>query len=409
MEDLFVCASFSINLAYFYTFRRSHLLLDTNVNMAQDLINTRPNQWIWSAPHNDHYYVGYSSDGVQSYFFSKGSIVPVAPYPAQQLVQNAQQSSLDRPLVSDLALVVASQGMRVREPRLSSVKAERNATMPGAWRGRPSEDEWEGNQTEIENGYQYVDEDNEQGHQKQVSSNEGDIIFTHTEAPHSGYPSSTVGYNDFTAEDETTNYSGNNGEYGYLVPGGGNWDHHRKYTPPFSYTTSSATNIGNHGDHVPNIQKTHNSRSGLAYDSLAQSMSGKTIYSNYAQFPAHTSVAVFPSFQQQTTPITVPQLQTQLSNQDSAALIPTYGNQHTSVVPVQERPRRLIVCCDGTWNALEHRTNVRRIYEATYRGVHFSEYEQLKYYVEGVGTKGGWMSKLRGGAFGEGKFDDAIY
>ena len=63
--------------------------------------------------------------------------------------------------------------------------------------------------------------------------------------------------------------------------------------------------------------------------------------------------------------------------------------------------RRLIVCCDGTWNtpAMEEPTNVVKIAQMippTADGV-----EQIVYYDEGIGTQN-LMDKVLGGAFGEG-------
>ena len=65
-------------------------------------------------------------------------------------------------------------------------------------------------------------------------------------------------------------------------------------------------------------------------------------------------------------------------------------------------PKRLVVCCDGTWNTpeMDSPTNVVRlagnVLPRSGDGV-----LQLLFYDAGVGT-GGWMDRLVGGAFGEG-------
>ncbi len=64
--------------------------------------------------------------------------------------------------------------------------------------------------------------------------------------------------------------------------------------------------------------------------------------------------------------------------------------------------KRLVICCDGTWNTpeMESPTNVVRLAANVLpRGADGSP--QLLYYDEGVGT-GGWLDKVVGGAFGEG-------
>ena len=65
-------------------------------------------------------------------------------------------------------------------------------------------------------------------------------------------------------------------------------------------------------------------------------------------------------------------------------------------------PKRLVVCCDGTWNTpeMESPTNVVRLAGNVQRQGE-DGLPQLLYYDEGVGT-GGWMDRLVGGAFGEG-------
>jgi uncharacterized protein (DUF2235 family) len=66
--------------------------------------------------------------------------------------------------------------------------------------------------------------------------------------------------------------------------------------------------------------------------------------------------------------------------------------------------RRLVVCCDGTWNTPDQRkagvptpTNVTRIFHAL-----SEDEDQLRYYHPGVGTGPGVIDRLRGGGLGEG-------
>jgi uncharacterized protein (DUF2235 family) len=63
--------------------------------------------------------------------------------------------------------------------------------------------------------------------------------------------------------------------------------------------------------------------------------------------------------------------------------------------------KRLIVCCDGTWNGLsgEYPTNVVKISQAI-RSMDEQGILQLVYYEEGLGTK--WYDRWVGGAFGWG-------
>ncbi|MCX7513399.1 DUF2235 domain-containing protein [Frateuria sp. STR12] len=65
---------------------------------------------------------------------------------------------------------------------------------------------------------------------------------------------------------------------------------------------------------------------------------------------------------------------------------------------------QLIVCCDGTWNTLEHTdqglpapTNVAKVYNAAVK-----DGQQLAYYHPGVGTNGGWLDRMVGGGTGAG-------
>ena len=71
--------------------------------------------------------------------------------------------------------------------------------------------------------------------------------------------------------------------------------------------------------------------------------------------------------------------------------------------------KRLVVCCDGTWNNPEQErngipapTNVFKIYNAIADTEKDSGIEQLKYYHPGVGGEGGVKEKILGGAIGVG-------
>jgi uncharacterized protein (DUF2235 family) len=69
-------------------------------------------------------------------------------------------------------------------------------------------------------------------------------------------------------------------------------------------------------------------------------------------------------------------------------------------------PKRIVLCCDGTWNQLKdgNPTNVQRIYDAIPTGG-TGEWSQLTLYQEGLGTN--WYDRLPGGLFGVG-IDDKI-
>lgn len=61
-------------------------------------------------------------------------------------------------------------------------------------------------------------------------------------------------------------------------------------------------------------------------------------------------------------------------------------------------PKNIVYCADGTWNSGKlTNTNVHRFHEAL-----ASTSTQIKLYDPGVGTDGSLLSRLRGGAFGEG-------
>lgn len=63
--------------------------------------------------------------------------------------------------------------------------------------------------------------------------------------------------------------------------------------------------------------------------------------------------------------------------------------------------RYLVVCCDGTWNSPEQDsvTNVGRLFNALDKT---DPSKQLGYYITGVGTEGGVVSRLVAGGFGVG-------
>jgi uncharacterized protein (DUF2235 family) len=70
--------------------------------------------------------------------------------------------------------------------------------------------------------------------------------------------------------------------------------------------------------------------------------------------------------------------------------------------------KKLICCCDGTWNRpgqLDNgktvRTNVQKIFEAIEKKDKAGVY-QLKYYGAGVGSSGGWLQRIIDGATGSG-------
>lgn len=65
--------------------------------------------------------------------------------------------------------------------------------------------------------------------------------------------------------------------------------------------------------------------------------------------------------------------------------------------------KRLVVCCDGTWNTFgqKHPTNVRKVVDAVKVGACANGVEQIEpLYVAGVGTH--WWNKIAGGALGLG-------
>ncbi|MFK7741107.1 MAG: DUF2235 domain-containing protein [Planctomycetota bacterium] len=74
--------------------------------------------------------------------------------------------------------------------------------------------------------------------------------------------------------------------------------------------------------------------------------------------------------------------------------------------------KRLIVCADGTWNTPEQQdqgrpapTNVYKLHNSIAARSDDSV-EQSTYYHPGVGTEGGWLSRLAGGMWGHGLGDN---
>jgi hypothetical protein len=70
--------------------------------------------------------------------------------------------------------------------------------------------------------------------------------------------------------------------------------------------------------------------------------------------------------------------------------------------------KRLIACCDGTWNTPDQRegglpapTNVVKFYNAI-ASADAGGTKQVKYYHPGVGTEGSWVERLAGGGLGSG-------
>ncbi|MBA5779368.1 DUF2235 domain-containing protein [Stappia sp. F7233] len=70
--------------------------------------------------------------------------------------------------------------------------------------------------------------------------------------------------------------------------------------------------------------------------------------------------------------------------------------------------RNLVVCCDGTWNTPDMKdggipapTNVYKIWGAVADQTEKGK-EQRRYYHTGVGTDGGYLSRIAGGTFGTG-------
>ncbi|MEU0795236.1 DUF2235 domain-containing protein [Amycolatopsis sp. NPDC005961] len=65
--------------------------------------------------------------------------------------------------------------------------------------------------------------------------------------------------------------------------------------------------------------------------------------------------------------------------------------------------KRLVICCDGTWNSLKQpaRTNVAKVWDAV-PGEAPDGVRQLTCYLKGVGAGLPWLGHLAGGAFGWG-------
>ena len=67
--------------------------------------------------------------------------------------------------------------------------------------------------------------------------------------------------------------------------------------------------------------------------------------------------------------------------------------------------RRIVVCCDGTWNTPESETNVHHTFLAASHAPSGAP-EQAVFYDPGVGTGPGWFARIAGGAFGWGLSDN---
>lgn len=71
--------------------------------------------------------------------------------------------------------------------------------------------------------------------------------------------------------------------------------------------------------------------------------------------------------------------------------------------------KRLVVCCDGTWNNAEQEangiptpTNVFKLFNLVLDRDTENNFQQLKYYHPGVGGEGGLANKILGGVFADG-------
>src|SRR5690348_17266695 len=74
-------------------------------------------------------------------------------------------------------------------------------------------------------------------------------------------------------------------------------------------------------------------------------------------------------------------------------------------------PKRLVVCCDGTWNKPDSVdvTNVEKIARTVQTDSQATGgVQQLVYYISGVGTSSYEADRLLGGAFGLGLFHNVI-
>ncbi len=65
--------------------------------------------------------------------------------------------------------------------------------------------------------------------------------------------------------------------------------------------------------------------------------------------------------------------------------------------------KRIVFCCDGTWQTPRNNTNVYLLYKAL-----TVTSDQVTFYDDGVGTGGGAFEKLVGGAIGEGLLQKII-
>ncbi len=73
--------------------------------------------------------------------------------------------------------------------------------------------------------------------------------------------------------------------------------------------------------------------------------------------------------------------------------------------------KRLVVCCDGTWNKPDNETitNVEKIARTVQSDpAATGGTSQLVYYVAGVGSNSYWADRILGGAFGFGLFGQVV-
>lgn len=73
--------------------------------------------------------------------------------------------------------------------------------------------------------------------------------------------------------------------------------------------------------------------------------------------------------------------------------------------------RRIIISCDGTWNDSSSKqpyTNViyfQSLLAARDTRSDGIQYEQIPYYVDGIGSNQTWYGRIKDGAFGTGALD----
>ncbi len=86
--------------------------------------------------------------------------------------------------------------------------------------------------------------------------------------------------------------------------------------------------------------------------------------------------------------------------------IPLHSEDYADYVD-SDQHRRIIICCDGTWNDRETNqplTNVTRIQSClAVRDKRDNEsYEQLSYYIDGIGAGTTWGGAIHDGSTGSG-------